>query len=389
MRRVWSLALGMSMAILPFAPAIAIAQGGAGAKDSTLNPSDLNQLARHLLDVALKSNGLIGPEVKPWHLKTDFRMALNFKDGPKSFKGSMEEWYAAPHRWRRIYKSEWPSWNGSEWSVSKADRFAEKEGQKDLEDYSLMFHIARPLIDPLFQTANIKPTDELMITKLNMDNIALSCVSLSAKSAAERGKNPEWIVPMMCFDDEAHLRLIRSEETLLHFDEIQTLNGRTIARNITITQPRQAPVEIRVTLLEPIGSLDEGILKPPPEAISRPYVIERGMPKPVSVYEVGARIPSMPNGMPHISNLLVPVFIQKDGTVRLQREVGDDNPLGAIFKAVYKAVAKWKFQPYLVDGQPVEADYYVPYVIDDKPFVPSYQRTPAPGDDVAGSHPGL
>jgi hypothetical protein len=389
MRRVCAIALGMSMAILPFAPALAIAQDGGGSKDIALNSSDLNQQARHLLDVALKSNGLIAPDVKPWHLKVDFRLPLNFKDGPKSFIGSMEEWSAAPYRWRRTYKSEWPSWNGSEWSVSKVDRFAKKDGQKELEDYSLMFHIVRPLIDPLFQTANIKPTDELIVRKVDVGNLALSCVSLSAKSAAERGKKPEWLVPMMCFDGEAHLRLIRSEETLLRFNDIQTLDGRAVARDIAVTQPGQAPVEIKVTLLEPIGSLDEGLLKPPPDAASRPYVIERGMPKPVSVYEVGARLPSMPNGMPRISNLLVPVFIQKDGTVRLQREVGDDNPLAATFKAVYKAVAKWKFQPYLVDGQPVEADYYVPYAIDDKPFVPSYQRTPASGDDVAGSHPGL
>jgi hypothetical protein len=159
----------MSIAILQFAPAIAIAQGGAASEDSALNSSDLNQLARNLLDVALKSNGLIGPEVKPWHLKTDFRIARNSKDGPESFNGSMEEWYAAPYRWRRAYKSEWPSGNGSEWSVSKVDRFAKKEGQKELEDYSLMSHVARPLVDPLFQTANIKPTDELIVQKLLLE----------------------------------------------------------------------------------------------------------------------------------------------------------------------------------------------------------------------------
>jgi hypothetical protein len=83
------------------------------------------------------------------------------------------------------------------------------------------------------------------------------------------------------------------------------------------------------------------------------------------------------------------VFIQKDGTVKLQRGVSDDSALGQIFKEVYKAVSKWKFKPYLVDGQAVEVDYDTPYVTDGNPYVPSYQRAPAPDDEVAGGHPGI
>ena len=116
-------------------------------------------------------------------------------------------------------------------------------------------------------------------------------------------------------------------------------------------------------------------------------MIERGYPKPISVYEFGAQLPLLPRGKPFIGTLPIPVFIQKDGTVKLQRGISDNNPIGDIFKELYKTVAKWKFQPYLVDGQPVDADYYVPYEADGKPYVPSYKRPSAPGDDVAGAHP--
>jgi hypothetical protein len=378
------------MTFLQLSSAVAIAQAGVGSESQTaIDPARLNEHARHQFDAALKSNGLVGPDVKPWHLKVDLQMSLNFAGGPQSFNGSMEEWYAGQYRWFRIYKSERPNWNTSEWSVSKVERYAKKEQHEDFADYSLMTHIARPLIDPLFQAANIKPADELVARNVVMENRAFNCISFSDKSAAEHGKWPEWLVPMMCFDDEAHLRLIRSEKTLLRFDNIQTFQGRAVARDVTITQDGRPLAEIKVTLLETVESIDEGLLKPPPDAVFRPYVIERGYPKPVSVYEVGAHLPPMPNGQPFTGTLLVPVFIQKDGTVKLQRGVSDDSPLGDIFKAVYKAVAKWKFQPYLVDGQPVEADYYVPYMTDGKTFVPSYQRAPAPGDDVAGGHPGI
>jgi len=391
MQRVCTFALGMSLVILSLASAVSITQSGTRAEgQSSADPTKLNELARHQLDVALKSNGLVGSDVNPWHLKVEFQMSRNFADGPKSFSGSMEEWYAGPYRWFRTYKSERPGWNGSEWSVSKVERYVKKEQHADLEDYSLMSEIARPLIDPLFQLANIKPTDEVVDRKLEMGNVALNCVSLSEESAAERGKWPEWLVPMTCFDDESHLRLFRSEKTLLHFDGIQTFQGRAVARDVTTAFDGHPSAEIKVTLLETVESVDEALLKPPPDAVFRPYVIERGYPKPISVSEVGAHLPSMPNGKPFAGTLLVPVFIQKDGTVKLQRGVSkDDGPMGEVFKEVYKAVAKWRFQPYLVDGQPVEVDYDVPYETDGKPYVPSYQRAPAQGNDVAGAHPGI
>lgn len=392
MRRVRAFALYASLISFPVTPAIAFAQAGTGAvTDSSLDSARLNQQARDLLAVAVKSNGIVGPDVKPWHMKIDFKMPLNFQEGPRYFKGSMEEQYASQYRWHRTYKSEWLGWNGSEWSASKVDRYTKKDGLKELEDYTLMFHVVRPLTDPLFQVAHIKPTDELVVKKMDMGNGELNCVSLSPKSAAERGKRPEWLVPMMCFDGETHLRLIRSEESLLHFDDIQMIQGRAIARELTVDEGGRTSdqIAIKVSLLEPTESIDEGILKPPADAVLRPYIVERGMPKPVSVYEEGAHITQVPNGLPFSGSFLVPVFIQKDGTVKLQRDVSDDSGYGPTMKAIYKAVSKWKFQPYLVDGQPVEVDYYVPYLTDGKPFVPSYQRPREPGDDVAGGYPGM
>jgi hypothetical protein len=40
------------------------------------------------------------------------------------------------------------------------------------------------------------------------------------------------------------------------------------------------------------------------------------------------------------------------------------------------AISKWKFKPYLVDGQPIEVGFTVIYNLD-KPFVPSYNRPKA------------
>jgi hypothetical protein len=392
MTRVCSLALFVGAAYALFAPSFACTQATAGmGQRAGADPIRLDAQARKVLDAGLKSNGLADPAIKPWHAKVDFQEALNLVDGRKMFGGSMEEWSAGPYRWHRAYNSERENWNGSEWSLSKVERYAKSQRHQALDDYSLMFRIARPLTDPLFQIANIKPTDQLAIRRVDASDMSLNCISLSPKSASERGKKPGWMVPTMCFDDDSHLRVIRSEETILEFNDIQLFEGKAVARDVRISDSGHLSAEIKVNLLEEMDGSNDEILKPPADAVFRPYVVERGSPKPVSVYEEGAHIshmPSLPNGMPAFTSLLVPVFIQKDGTVKLQRGVSDVGTLQGVFEAVYKAVRKWKFKPYLVDGQPVEVDYYLPYEITD-PYVPSYQKNPSPADDVAGGHPGI
>ena len=368
------------------------AQSSAAAQEQ--NAPDADQVtahARQLLDAGLKSNGLEVSDVKPWHVKVDFQQVFNMSGGQLYQKGSMEEWFAAPYQWRRTYSGERKGWNGSEWTLSKVERYAKGERHEELNDYSLMFRIARPLLNPLFQIANIKTTDQLTIRRVNASDMAVSCVSLSAKSAAERGKKPGWLVPTMCFDDDSHLRIIRSEDTILEFNDIQMFAGKAVPRDVKISESGHLSAEIQLKLIESVDTVNAGILKPPHDASFRPYIIERGWPKPVSVYEEGAKFehpPLLPNGQPFVGNWLVPVFIHKDGTITLHGDTSA-GPMREIVEAIHTAVAKWRFQPYLVDGQPVEADYYVPYPIDGNAFVPSYQRTPTAGDDVAGGRPGL
>jgi len=44
--------------------------------------------------------------------------------------------------------------------------------------------------------------------------------------------------------------------------------------------------------------------------------------------------------------------------------------------AAEQAINRWKYKPYLVDGQPIEVGFTVIYNLD-KPFVPSYNRPKA------------
>ena len=71
-----------------------IAQSSAGAEgQSGSDAAQMNEQARHQLDVVLRSNGLVGPDVKPWHLKVDFQMSRNSAERTEMVqRTSMEEW---------------------------------------------------------------------------------------------------------------------------------------------------------------------------------------------------------------------------------------------------------------------------------------------------------
>ena len=69
----------------------------------------------------------------------------------------------------------------------------------------------------------------------------------------------------------------------------------------------------------------------------------------------------------------MPVVIHKDGTVKADLEFSQ-TPSEEVRDAIEHAVNKWKYKPYLVDGQPVEVGITIPYALGGKKFVPSYEK---------------
>jgi hypothetical protein len=45
-----------------------------------------------------------------------------------------------------------------------------------------------------------------------------------------------------------------------------------------------------------------------------------------------------------------------------------------LWDAISNAVSRWKYEPYVVGGEPVEVEFRVIYNVDGKPFVPVVQR---------------
>jgi hypothetical protein len=356
------------------------AQTGQAAGQSAPVSPEVNALAHHILECGMKINALAGGDMKPWHLKAQFTLwGYDATQKPKT--GTMEEWYTSRYQWRRTYSSSEQEYSGWEMSLSRFERYRSKS-RGGFNPSTMNERVGRPVVDPLYLAGNIKPDYELDGKRFSPAGTVLNCVSVVNPWRYADQSNPDLQFPNMCFDNDMHLQLESTNDNVVQFGDLQPFQDHFVARDVKILQHGTLTSEIKVTVLEPLAAPDAGLTKPGKDGVLEPYHIEPGMPWPESTYEVGASIPvptvgSTYNGSAVYTGMaFMPVVIKKDGTVKADLEFANA-PNEEVRDAIEHAVNKWKYKPYLVDGQPIEVGITIAYVLGDKKFVPSYEKAKA------------
>jgi Thioredoxin-like len=208
--------------------------------------------------------------------------------------------------------------------------------------------------------------------------VILNCVYVLNPVRYSGDLDPDNLFVKSCFDDNSRLRLTSSADTAIQFSGYQVFQNRAIARSIKISQRGNLVADIKVTLLEPWSAAEgDSLLTPPKDAVFQPYQRELWDPKLVPVYQVGAVIPFSPDNHRYRGYANIPVVIQKDGTVKVL--VSNTMPGTLLVKDVIEdAMRKWKYQPYVIDGQVIEVATNLRYQIDGTPFVPEYEQKKTP-----------
>lgn len=347
----------------------------------------INGLAHRLLETALKTNALTGDDLKPFHLKIDFQVIE--PRIPKPVSGSLEEWYVGPHQWRRVYQGGTPDLNGTEWSISRFEHYQTKPGESGFSYYALNLRVARPVVDPMYQAANIHPDYDLEVRRVNTAGVALNCISVPDAKRYAQETNPDWLFATMCFDPNTRLRLTVAGDTSVQFDDLQPFQGRTVARDVKVIQRGNLIAAMKISLLEPLENATPELVRPAKNAVAQPYIIEPGFPAPEPVYQVGAHVPLRPDGTLYQGFAPLPLLIRKDGTVKVRVDQMGAGSISMLMgwqvlkDALVNAVNQWKYKPYIVEGQPIEVAYTVLYPLNGKPFVPAYERPKPAADHTA------
>ncbi|HVC48453.1 MAG TPA: thioredoxin family protein [Terracidiphilus sp.] len=372
--------------IVASAPTLLAQQAPAQPTHSQAAPPEIktSEFAHKVLDAGLKLNALAGPGLQPWHLKIDYQ--LRYLPNTKPVSGTVEEWSTGPYRWKRISTSKEASFNGSIWSTSRTSRFQSKADHGDYAPRTLVLRVARPVLDPLYQAANIKPDYQMKIQKVATSGLNLACVSVVDPARYAPKTDPNFLFPTYCFDTDLHLHLVVAGDTTVQFLNIQPFQNRMVAREVQVIQNGALIAQMNVSVLEDWKAPDSGSLDPPKNAELQPYTIEPGQPQPEPVYQVGASLPILDDAHVFRGVAIVRAIIQKDGSVKVRGIAGFIPPIiyqtsQQLSDAISNAVKKWRYRPYLVDGQPVDVAYSIPYIVDGKPFVPVYDLPKMkPGD---------
>ncbi len=317
-----------------------------------------------VLDKGAKASGLTGADVPAWHLKANYTLYDPAK-GNVTESGAFEEWYTGPYTWHRVYTEK--KLNGSEWSTGHVKQFKVKDGKLDLA--RLDQAVARPLVDPVSQAVNYKPTVEMNFQAGTFEGLTLDCVSAANPGQAAGAIDPDALFPRLCFDIKDNtLRFITTSNTMTVYSNFKPLGSRSIANKVEVKPYNHLGTTLEITLLEPLASTDQAQITPPGNAVPVPYAHQASDEPLVPVRVTECAYPIEARNAQEHGPVMIPVIIKKDGGVKSNGMAMGPQHLSM---AAGDCVSNYKFEPFKIDGEPVDVSDTLIYDFENKAFTPS------------------
>jgi TonB family protein len=304
-----------------------------------------------LLSKAEEHTSLTAPGSQPFHLK------LRISDSRKEhieFDTAIEIWWAAPDKWRREIKSS----IFSQTAVQDGPRYSESNSSDYLPWW--LHNIIGESLDPL-------PMGELQSAgeDLEADNNCLKWEKTFAEGTDQIG-----IHNSICFSSDGNLREVFTRTAGVQFQEYRDFGSKSVARSLeseTYTADRKyVNLKTAITFIEPLKETagffrvihDTGLnarlrfVNVPESALD-----DLKFSTPLPQWPVVHNFPS--SGM-----MTVNLKIDRQGVVR---EVGSPISRNVVLSDPAKEELKnWKFQPFLVDGAPVQVNVDVSFKFEAK-----------------------
>jgi hypothetical protein len=180
-----------------------------------------------MMKTAADLNGLEGGNIKPWHLKATFQLYND--DGKPSEQGTYEEYWAGPHKYKRIYIS--PSFTQTEWAIENGHHY--RTGARYPRPHLLAL-VRSQLLAPLPSEEEINNASFTQYS-VKIKKATYSCVSVKRKIEGLKDV-PAELFPTYCFDNA----------TLALRISMSPGGDQSIANGIASFQSRYLPRAVRV-----------------------------------------------------------------------------------------------------------------------------------------------
>lgn len=281
-------------------------------------------------------NGLQATELQPWHIVVTYDQFD--EDGDNVHSGVYEEYSAGAKTYKRIYKSD--NLNQTDYATEKG---LYRLGDQQWPDRAQL-QVRSEIVDPFSYAATLVGFRGTNVERIFSD-YKLRCVLLEKDSAIS---NPI----QYCFEpDGSVLRYSKGFgwfQTV--YNQIVPFQGRSLAREVEVTDGGKPYLKLRVQTIELISHIDHADFVPPPTAIG-PLGNRVSGVHPVLIKPITPQWPASLRSQ-HFT-VTTEVVIGKDGHVVSAH--GISGPMEG-YKACEDSVRKWVFKPYLILGEPVEVE---------------------------------
>ena len=332
--------------------------------DAETQPAQLTDAQARLVE-AIHRNGLNTSETPAWHLKLSYQTFD--ANGTATDKGTFEEFWAGAKKYKRIY---------TVGGVSQTE-FQTETGLMIAGDADAISHgilsFRGELIRPL-------PEDKwashlsVGVEQKQADGVSMQCFRISPAStqqfAAGIVRQEEDCVDMQT--SALRTKTFTPGVNEDHFENPQTFLGRFVPGDIREIRMGKLRNMIHLETIEAIGEVRDADFAAPPDAhaVTRQVKIlipradgSRSAPSNMAI-SAGVAQRQLRKSVPP-EYPLVARAARVSGTVVLQAIIGKDGQIHdltavsgppMLLQAALDAVQQWVYEPYRLDGEPVEVE---------------------------------
>jgi len=299
-------------------------------------PSDPNQL----MLLASKVNGLIGDEVKGWHLTATYKL-LDDK-GSTADQGTYEEFWASPTKYKRTFTG--TTFTQTDYGTEKGIfRFGQRQPVPVLVS-DIRTEFVAPLPAP-------EVVEKSSFTLQHIDSKGVKVVCLRRTGIPDSG-----IVPCLIPDRPILFINIYSPESIqaIH-GRILGFHDRFISGDLNFVRGGKSLLLAHIEDLRSLNPANDAEFLPPPAATL--------LPRRVNISGDVAAAMAIKHGGPDYPPIARAARVS--GTVVLRAVIGTDGRIAdlqaisgplMLQEAALEAVRKWTYHPYMLNGEPVEVD---------------------------------
>lgn len=297
------------------------------------------------MTLAHDKNGLIGPEIKPWHIRATYHSYD--KKGRPEYEGTYEEWWASP----TIYKLSFTSPKSTRTDYANGTTLF-RDGSPEWQsgpELSLRASLVDPLLD-----ASMLGQFKLESRNVDVGKVRLPCVALTYPLRSNI-QVPGDFYPAACFEATMPvLRLYSDGPFRTLYDRDVLFQGHYVPRQIQVFMSGRLVADMNVDLIETLKDSPDSITAAPSSAL------------PVDLTKITFK-EGMGSRWPILFKKAFPVYPDDaksrriQGSVNLRATIGPDGSVqdlqtidgpGMLRQAAIDAVRQWLYKPFDVMGEP-------------------------------------